>query len=108
MGSNVHTLKRPGKLEKPEGLSTEEAELWDSIVAALPRGFLNVANSHMLHKLCANSVMSSILSTQMAVATEAKDMQNLERLSELQARASRAVGNISTKLRLTPNSRHRH
>jgi hypothetical protein len=89
----------------PKGLPPEEAKIWNSIVSTMPDGFFNDANSFLLRALFSHSATANMLAAEVAKACDNNDLTNLNRLSDMHTRESRAVGDLSTKLKLTHRSR---
>jgi hypothetical protein len=104
--ATLFTLKpKQQRLPVPKNLPPEEAKIWREIEGAMPAGFFNDANAFLLRALCSHSATANMLAAEVAKACDNNDMVNLNRLSDMHARESRAVGDLSTKLKLTHRSR---
>jgi hypothetical protein len=84
--------------EPPADLTTREAELWRRIVSSVPPGWIDGGCQHLLVDLCQHWVARD------AVKLGYEQTGELELLRSWREQ-SRLITNLSTRLRLTPQSR---
>jgi len=95
----------PGmRIEPPAELSEYEKEIWNSIVDSQPAHWLTPASAHYLRSLCAHIANDVIICKQMDRERKSGISKRFNELTIMHERESRAIGNIQTKLRLTPRS----
>jgi hypothetical protein len=94
---------KPQALEPPK--DPEEAKIFHQIVDAMPDGFFNQANAYVLRALCSHIATADMVAAELATAREGDDMAKVDLLTKIQVGESRAVADLSTKLKLTPRSR---
>jgi len=93
-------------------LDEVEAEIWHSIVAALPPDWFKPETEPILVELCQHICMSRLISRQMSVyktksVWTPKDAKVLFNLVKMKSTESRLVAALSTKLRLTAGAKHK-
>lgn len=90
----------------PKHLTRAAAAAWREIVATVPRDYLRAEHAPMVEALAVaiaeHRRIASVLDN--AAATDARDYATLLRLMDAQAGR---IASISTRLRLTPQSRYR-
>ena len=93
----------------PRGLSRRQRALWRSIAASKPPTWWDAATLPLLAALVAHAETLEHLQAQFDqlgdLSTPAA-LAHLEQLSRLRDREAKALASLSTKLRLTPQSRY--
>lgn len=97
---------KPPATLMPKNLPPEEAKIWREIEAAMPHGFFNQANAAILRCLVSHIATANHVSAELATARDGEDMSKVDLLSKIHAGESKAVADLSTKLRLTPRSKY--
>src|SRR5262245_4878823 len=82
-----------------------EAAVWCTMVSAMPDHWFSRSSLPVLRSLCSHVVTSEALAEQVCDAREQKDWAALDRLTRMQERESKAVADLSSKLRLLPKSK---
>lgn len=102
------------KPSAPDFLTSDEAEVWDRVVALEPDDFFKTeAVRQILADYCRHVVTANKLSATIAAAMgddKAKDRPSLRDLDlylKMRDRETRAISDKATKLRLTNQSRYR-
>jgi hypothetical protein len=106
--SMAHIIELPverGRL-RPDKMRPQERAVWHSIVDAMPSGYFGPENAHLLKMLCSHVVTAEVVAAELAAARDADDMEKVGTLSAIHARTSLTIGNLSTRLKLTPKSRY--
>jgi hypothetical protein len=106
--STAHIIELPverGRL-RPDKLPPEERKVWNQMVAAMPQNHFGPENEHLLRMLCSAVATSAVVGKQLATARDANDLEKVDTLSEIFARQSKVIADLSTKLKLTPRSRY--
>lgn len=119
MGVQVRGRKSQLKLMKPQiptmrvapkltldPLSPEEDAIRHKIMAAMSENHFNAANIPILNCLCTAIATSEFLAAEMATACDNNDIGTIEKLTQIQELNSKSISYLSTKLRLTPRSKH--
>lgn len=109
-GRNSHlraipTIPGRGRPEPPKGMGAAEATVWRTMVSAMPDHWFSAASQPVLRALCSHVVTSDALAQQVSEALEADDWAAVDRLTKIQERESKAVADLSSKLRLLPKSK---
>jgi len=90
----------------PPDLSIEEAEVWKSVVDAMPLRYFGRETWPVLRALCAHQVAANFARERYLKAVKGKTKPDmLEALARLYNRETEAVYKASEKLRLTKSSR---
>jgi len=103
------TAKRP---EPPNYLGKEESEVWRKVTSCLPPDWFAEDTHGMLeqycrHVICARYMAKRINKIQSASGNISdKDIKALDNLYKLQHRETIAIAALSTKMRITQNSRY--
>jgi hypothetical protein len=92
----------PLRLDPPETLSAEEAELWRAVVNTKPVDWFQADSAPLLVEYCRAKIMCDRLADMLAEATE----KNLKSLIDMRDKESRRLATLGCKLRLTQQSRY--
>ncbi len=93
----------------PRGLSRRQRALWRTIAASKPPTWWDAATLPLLAALVAHAATLEQLQAQfdqLGDLASPAALARLERLSSLRDREAKALASLSTKLRLTPQSRY--
>lgn len=107
--STPKPLDREERPAAPPQLTPPEADVWAAHVNSQPaEWFQSEANRRMLTQLCRHSVQADRVAQLMDAecAREVIDAEAIDALAKQQERESRMIATLSTKLRLTPQSRY--
>jgi hypothetical protein len=101
----------PQPLPPPDDLTAEEAVEWRAIVGALPTDWFNSGSLPTLRELCRHICLSRQVATELRVLAgkslqDSKTFSEFRRLTRLHLQQSNKIAGLSTKLRLTPQSRY--
>lgn len=102
----------PGqRLQPPERLGVEAAEIWREVVATKPHDWFNADSAHLLEAYCHAVVSHRLVSVGVAAYTSAqmaapKGVAVYDQMTRMQERQARVMATIATKLRLTQQSRY--
>jgi hypothetical protein len=106
--SAAHIIELPvehGRL-RPEKLPPKERALWNEIVGAMPINHFGPENQHLLRMLCSHAITAEVVADKLAKArASGEDLKKVDLLSGIHARSSKAIADLSTKLKLTPRSK---
>jgi hypothetical protein len=96
--------------QPPADLNEAEAAIWRSLVASMPASWFRPETHAMLETLCRVTVQLHQINKQFArfgseLPRAAKQWQRYKELTALRGRLASQVSLLSTKLRLTPQSR---
>jgi hypothetical protein len=97
------------KPEPPEELTPEEAVEWRRYVGRMPAEWFTAEVQPILVELCRHRCMSRKRAETLAAVGPLNDknvIREFERLSKMHTEQSKMVMHLSTKLRLTPQSRY--
>jgi hypothetical protein len=100
----------PQRPEPPAELSEEEAQEWIEIVAVMPAEWFTRETHPMLVQLCRAIVASRFAAIEMCKLRASKKVNALQigRLSRLQDLYTRSISSLSTKMRLSQQSRYNY
>ncbi len=93
----------------PRGLSRRQRTLWRDITRAKPPDWWDAATLPLLAALVAHVETLEAVQGQIGALGELSDpraLARLEQLARLRDREAKALASLSTKLRLTPQSRY--
>lgn len=102
----------PGsRLEPPDRLSDEAAEIWREVVATKPYDWFAADSAHLLEAYCLAVVSHRLISDGVKSFTPAllaapKGANIYDQLTRMQERQARVMATLATKLRLTQQSRY--
>lgn len=96
----------------PAHLTAPQADVWRSIVDRMPAEWFTPETRPVLVALCRHVVQADVIARQLEGMAEewltSEDgLRRYDRLAAMLDREGRAVANLSTRLRLTPQSRYR-
>ena len=94
-----------GRPNPPPGVHKLEAKIWRRIVDSMPDGYFGPEVQPLLRCLCSHIATSEVLQVKITQLRDQEDWEQLDQVTRLMERASKMVGEISTKLRLTPKSK---
>lgn len=99
----LEVLRRPAA---PDGLTDEEATVWDQTVGSEPAELVRPAVHGLLAEYCRHTVRGRRIAEMVGQAERAQplDVMLLDRLYKMAERESRAASSIASRLRLTPQS----
>jgi hypothetical protein len=92
--------------ETPTDMPTRQQELWRSIVASKPADWFDAATLPILRALVGHIETLEQVETMFAAPMSLSNLEALDKLSRLRDRESKAMAALSTKLRLTIQSRY--
>ena len=94
--------------EPLDGLSDEQSEVWRAIVNRHPADWFSSGSEIVLAQLCRHTVAAHRIAESLAKIEEAEDFDfDLWRdMLAMQDRESARIAQLTTKLRLTPQSRY--
>src|SRR6266550_215772 len=96
--------------EPPADMGPEQADQWRLIVRRMPPDWFTVETQPLLRQLVQHTYTSKVVHERIvefeAGLSKDKSTQELDRLSRMQDRERKAITSLSTKLRLTQQSRH--
>src|SRR5262249_31124700 len=95
-----------GRPEPPDGMPEDEAEVWQTIVGAMPPGWFGPQNRDLLKRYChvvcgAEATAQRVRRISAARMTD-ENLRTWSRLSSIGLRETTAMCSLATKLRLTP------
>ena len=93
----------------PRGLSKRQRALWRDICRSKPPGWWDAATLPLLAALVRHAETAELLQAQfdqLGDLASPAALARLERLSSMRDREAKALASLSTKLRLTPQSRY--
>lgn len=102
----------PGQRQQPpDRLSAEAVAVWREIVASKPHDWFTADNRHLLEALCGAIVAHRAIAAQLTACstgglTSDEALKRYDRLTKLADRLIRVMATVSTKLRLTNQSRY--
>jgi hypothetical protein len=91
---------------RPDKLRPKEAAVWRQMVDAMPYGYFGPENEHLLRMLCSHVVTAELCAKELASARKSGDLDALNKITAIHARESLTIGNLSSRLKLTPKSRY--
>lgn len=95
------SVRRP---TAPSELSPQQAMDWNRIVKSMPADWFTPEMWHLLSVLCVNIDLQRRVAQRLSQAEIGK--HDFDKLAGLHNKYTKAISNISSKLRLTPQSRH--
>lgn len=93
-----------GRPEPPQ-MNAEAAKFWREFVAAMPDGWFGPEVQPLLRTLCMHMATSRWLERRIAEHQHDENLDKLDQCTEMLARESKIIGELSSKLRLTPKSK---
>lgn len=96
------------RIRPPHDLSDEETEIWAAIVSVHPAEWFSVANAPLLVQFCRHTVHARRIGELIERMTNDLDIDEYDKLLNMQVRESRAIATLATKLRLTPQAITNH
>jgi len=106
MPSGVKNPRVPGwGRPEPPDLPDDEAKIWRRIVEAMPDGWFGPQVQPVLKCLVSHIATTEMLTRRIAAHRAKSNMEALARETLNLERESKAVGDLSTKLRLTPQTK---
>ena len=107
--SMAHIIELPvenGRL-RPEKMPAKERKLFNDIVGAMPANHFGPENAHLLRMLCSHAITAEVVADKLAKAqANGEDLEKVDLLAGIHCRSSKAIADLSTKLKLTPRSRY--
>jgi hypothetical protein len=108
---SVVQLQSPAKPEPPAELSPQAAAEWRRITGALPYDWFTAPTQALLVQLCnhivqARRIAGSIDAFETEWLADPEGLARYDKLLALAARESSVIASLSTKMRLTPQSRY--
>jgi hypothetical protein len=100
----IHPQTKP-RLDPPKNLPREKKAIWNRTVDAMPPGWFGPENEHLLRAPCCHMATADVLAAKLVPAREANDLERVDMLAAMHSRESKAVADLSTKMKLTPRSR---
>jgi P27 family predicted phage terminase small subunit len=102
----------PEPLQPPSHLDQLAADQWRKIIASLPAGYIPHESAPILECLCvtisqAQKVAAELRKIKQAEMGSLTGLKRMNTLSLLNAKQGQLIASLSTKLRLTPQSRMR-
>jgi hypothetical protein len=104
----VPVRDRDGRPKPPAFLAPDEASQWRAYVEALPPAWFPIETHAVLAELCQTVVASRRVSAELTAIkslVRAKTFDRFTELTRLKISYSEVIGRLSTKLRLTNQSR---
>ena len=94
--------------EPPDELNEEQAAIWRSLIASMPGDWFRPECESLVVALCRHISYSRAIGARLNGLSlrTAEDMGEFAELARLHKNESQAIANLSTKLRLTPQSRY--
>lgn len=107
MSDNVVAMSPPSvHLLPPEGLTEEQAQVWQSVVGSRSSEFFGDDAAPLLEEYCRVVVMCRLLAVQIEAGIAGGDAGSLKALLDMRDKESRRMASLATKLRLTNQSRY--
>jgi hypothetical protein len=97
------------RLNPPDDLTAEAAEVWRSIVSSNPADLFSPGSSPLLAQLCRHTVAARRVAQWLAKIEQSEGALDEARWFQLLARQeseSKVIAQLATRLRLTPQSRY--
>lgn len=79
--------------------------IWREIVDTMPDGWFNPGVQPVLRCLCSHIATSEYLAARIILHRNQNNLEKLNYCTQMLERESKAVGELSSKLRLTPKSK---
>jgi hypothetical protein len=95
--------------EPPDTLDEDESVEWRAIVERMPTDWFTRETWPVLAELCRHICTSNVVSARLSADRKRlvlKDPELLDKLTKIHEREARAISSLSTRLRLTPQSRY--
>jgi hypothetical protein len=102
--SAAHVIHKPPP-PTFSNMPAKEAAICRQIVDAMPHGWFNPTNEPLLRALCSSMVTFEAANAELKAAFKTDHWAKIDKWSRVRAHASRTVGDMSQKLRLTPKAR---
>jgi len=97
----------PGKgRPDPTGVDRKAGKVWRKIVDSMPDGWFGPEVIPILRCLCSAVATWEEVDAQIPEVRAQRDWATLDTLTRLQERQSKVIGDLSTRLRLTPKSKY--
>src|SRR5215213_6608108 len=92
--------------EPPKGLTSDQAQIWRTVVASLPTDWITPSNSPLFEAYCRHTAASRRIADMIAIEEQsaAFNLADYGRLLTMQERETRALSALATKLRLARSS----
>lgn len=90
---------------EPTGVTREAGKHWRKIVEAMPDGWFGPEVIPVLRCLCSAIATWEKVEAEIPEVTAQQDWAALDTLTRLQERQTKVIGDMSTRLRLTPKSK---
>lgn len=94
------------RLAAPEGLTPEEAALWQAVVDSKPAEWFGEDSAPLLKEYVRAACVCDLLDVQVKAALAGSDAGIVKALLDMRDKESKRVTSIATKLRLTQQSRY--
>ena len=95
-----------GRPEPPSELDADERTAWLEIVGAMPANWFKTEALPLLHDLVAHIVTSRELQRRLRAERKTLTLDQLRKITALQARETSAIAKLSSALRLSPKSQY--
>ena len=95
-----------GRPEPPSELDEDERAAWQEIVGAMPANWFKTEALPLLHGLVAHIVTSRELQRRLRKERKTLTLDQLRKITALQARETSAIAKLSAALRLSPKSQY--
>jgi hypothetical protein len=105
--TNVISVQSPHvHLKAPEGISPEQAAVWEQTVQARPADYFGEDSIPLLVEYCRAAAMCDRLALEIEGAMAGGEDKDLKTMLQLRDMESRRLTSIGTKLRITNQSRY--
>lgn len=94
------------RMAPPEGLSPEEASLWQLVVDSKPADWFGEDSAPLLKEYVRAACLCDLLDVQIKAALAGGDSGEVKGFLNMRDKESKRVTSIATKLRLTQQSRY--
>jgi len=93
------------RLEPPESVTGDAADLWRSVVATKPADWFQPDTAPLLEAYC-NTVVEYRRASRALEATSPADIGTYRVMVEIATKLAKACSSLATKMRLTPQARY--
>lgn len=98
----------PPECRPPEGMTAEQGRIWTEIVASKPPGWFGKDSAALLESYCIAITRRRMITAKIEVQSALKrpNIDKLAQLLELERRQTATISSLSTKMRLSQQSRY--